>query len=98
MSNAESPELEALESLERVIRNLAAEMASWRRRALRAEARQGELGVDHDVVASRERIVELEETNADLESRLNAAGERVERLVDRLRFLEEQVGLEEQPR
>ena len=96
MSSGENPEFQALTELETVIRNLANAMATWRRRALKAEAQQTELGVDHDAVAARERIIELEETNADLAARLDAARERVGRLVDRLRFLEEQVGVEEQ--
>lgn len=98
MSSDDRPEFQALTELESVIQHLADSMASWRRRALKAEALQTELGVDHDAVASRERIIELEETNGDLEARLEAARERVERLVDRLRFLEEQVGVEEQAR
>ena len=98
MSSAESPELRALAELEAIIRNLADEMAAWRRRALKAEALRTELGVDHDAVAARERIIELEESQADLNARLGAARELVEQLADRLSFLEEQVGLEEQAR
>lgn len=95
MSNDENPEFRALEDLEVVVRNLADQMAQWRRRALKAETQRSELGVDHDAVAAREQIVELEQANADLRGRLDNTRERVERLVERLRFLEEQVGVEE---
>jgi hypothetical protein len=47
------------------------------------------------VVGSRERIVELEGQNADMAGRLAAARERVEHLMGRLQFLEDQLGVEE---
>jgi len=95
VSDDENPEFQALEELETVVRNLADQMAAWRRRALKAESQRSEFGADHDVVGTRERIVELEETNVDLRNRLDGARERVDRLVGRLRFLEEQAGVEE---
>ncbi len=95
MSNDERPDLEALEELRDVLTKLKDELAAWRRRALKAEADQAELGVEHDAVASRERIVDLEAANQELEQRLEAARERVTELLGRLRFLEEQVAIEE---
>jgi uncharacterized protein involved in exopolysaccharide biosynthesis len=97
-SNADRPELHALGELEAVIGHITAELAGWRRRALKAETQRTALGVGHDVVGARERILELEQANADLQDRLVAARERVEHLLGRLQFLEEQVGLEGQPR
>jgi hypothetical protein len=94
-SNADKPEYQALAELERVIGHVTEELAAWRRRALKAEAHRGELGGDHDAVTSRERIVDLESHNADIAGRLAAARERVEQLLGRLRFLEEQVGTED---
>jgi predicted nuclease with TOPRIM domain len=96
-SNADRPELHALRELEAVIGHITEELAGWRRRALKAET-QRELGVPHDVVGARERILELEQANTDLEDRLAGARERVEHLLTRLQFLEEQVGAEAQPR
>ncbi len=96
--SADSPEFRALAELETVIRHLTGELASWRRRALKAEAQRAELGEDHDAVAARERILDLQGRNGELEARLAAARDRVEQLMVRLRFLEEQIGLEEQVR
>ena len=96
MSNADRPEFKALAELERVLRHVQEELAAWRRRALKAEAGRQELDIAHDIVAARERILDLERENADMDGRLGAARDRVEALLARLRFLEEQVGSEEQ--
>lgn len=82
--------------LEEVIDKLKAELAAWRRRALEAEAEQRELGEGHNAVASRKRIKELESTNQDLNRRVTVARERVGGLMDRLRFLEDQISVDEQ--
>ena len=98
MSNFVNPEIEALEELEEVVRRVCEEADTWRRRALIAEAEQRELGKDHDAVGTRRRIMELEARNKDLEGRLTRARERVSDLLAKLRFLEDQVRLEEQRR
>jgi hypothetical protein len=90
VSDSENPELVALAGLEDVIKHVADELASWRRRALKAEGERGALGVDHDVVGLKERIVSLEGQNGELERRLEAARSRLQDLLKRLRFLEEQ--------
>ena len=95
MSDSDSRDLEAVAELETVVRRVTETVAEWRRRAHRAEAARQGLGEDHDAVAARERISALEEENADLKARLEAAGVRVAQLLDRLRFLEEQAALEE---
>lgn len=92
------PELAAFAELEEVLGKVTGELAAWRRRALKAEASRSELGADHDAVASRERIVDLEDRNGDLENRLEQARERVSELLRRLRFLEEQAAVEGQNR
>jgi len=94
-SNADSPEYRALAELERAIGHLTEELATWRRRAHRAEAHRADLGGGHDVVGSRERIVELEGQNAEMSARLAAARERVGHLLGRLQFLEDQLSVEE---
>ena len=96
MSNVERPEIQALTELERVLQHVKDELALWRRRALKAEAHRAEMGVDHDVVATRERIRELELENEQVSGRLQAARTRVDDLIARLEFLEEQVRLEGQ--
>ena len=87
----------ALEELEGVLSNLREGVADWRRRALKAEAEQAELGKS-DAVGDREHVRQLESDNADLHKRLEATRVRVHDLLSRLRFLEEQVALEEQAR
>ncbi len=98
MPNDDRPEVAALAELGRVLEHVKDELASWRRRALKAESDRESMGLDHDVVASRERIRELEGENSEMVGRLTAARRRVEDLLARLKFLEEQVELEEQNR
>jgi predicted nuclease with TOPRIM domain len=73
-------------------------LAAWRRRALKAESEQTELGLGQNVVANREQIAALESENSEMQQRLESAKGRVEELMTRLRFLEEQVAAEEQGR
>jgi hypothetical protein len=94
-SNADKPEYQALAELERTIGHVTEELAAWRRRALKAEAHRGDVPGGPDVVTARQRILDLEAQNADVTGRLDPARERVEHLLARLRFLEEQVGQEE---
>ncbi|UCF40551.1 MAG: hypothetical protein JSW43_12620 [Gemmatimonadota bacterium] len=98
MSNDGRPDLEALEALKQVLDELTGELSAWRRRALKAEGEREQMGADYDAVANRERILDLESQNADLTTRLDAARTRVNDLIGRLRFLEEQVSMEEQRR
>jgi predicted nuclease with TOPRIM domain len=95
VSNGERPEFVALLELERVLQHVKDELASWRRRALKAEAEQAVVG-DHDTVASSERIHDLEKQNEEMAERLQTARGRVDDLLSRLKFLEEQVRTEEQ--
>jgi predicted nuclease with TOPRIM domain len=96
--NAERPDFRALTELERVLQHVKDELASWRRRALTAETRRAEMGLDHDAVAARERIRELEVENERISGRLQTARTHVDDLLARLKFLEEQVGSEDQTR
>jgi predicted RNase H-like nuclease (RuvC/YqgF family) len=98
VSNDERPQFQALDELREVLSALAAELAAWRRRALTAEAEQAQLQLTPDLVGNRERVLQLETENAELQRRLEAAHGRVSELVSRLRFLEEQVALEERGR
>jgi len=78
--------------LETVIGAVTEEVAAWRRRALKAEAGRAQAGATPDLASARERIQELEDENLELHHRLRAARQRVEDLLARLQFLEEQVG------
>jgi predicted nuclease with TOPRIM domain len=94
VSNDDRPELRALAELEAVIGQVTDEVAAWRRRALKAEGSRAHEGVTPDLTAARDRIRELEDENHQLHDRLRAARERVEQVLGRLQFLEEQIGLE----
>jgi len=96
VSNEDRPEFRALGELERVLEHVQEELASFRRRAHKAESDRAEMGVDHDVVSSREMITELERDNHEKSDRLGLARERVDGLLARLKFLEEQVDIDEQ--
>jgi hypothetical protein len=98
VSNADRPEFRALAELERVLEHVHEELASFRRRAQKAELDRAEMGMGHDVVASREMITELERDNLDKSDRLGLARDHVDGLLARLKFLEEQVDMDEQSR
>jgi hypothetical protein len=73
------------------VKHLGDELASFRRRALQAEARIKSLestGVKG--VVSPERVQFLEKENAGLASRLEAARARTQQMIDRVRFLRQQ--------
>jgi hypothetical protein len=95
VSYEEKPEFQALGELQSVLKNVTDELSAWRRRAHRAEATLGE---GHDAVAQRERVLELEAEHRDMQERLEAARLRVEELLKRLQFLEEQMAVEDQAR
>jgi hypothetical protein len=98
VSNEGRPEFRALAELERVLEHVQEELTSWRRRAHKAESDRAEMGIDHDAVASREMIFELEQDNQERGDRLRLVRERVNGLLARLKFLEEQVDMDEQSR
>ena len=98
MSNADRPEFRALAEVRRVLVHVSEELAAWRRRAQKAEADKNEISSSGDVVATQERMAELERENAELRLRLTTARTRVDDLFQRLKFVEEQSQLEEQRR
>jgi hypothetical protein len=73
------------------VKHLGDDLASFRRRALHAEARIKSLestGVKG--VVSPERVQFLEKENAGLANRLDAARARTQQMIDRVRFLRQQ--------
>ena len=84
MYDGERADLRALDHLEAVLRELGEELATWRARALKAEPSRGGGG------GGGARSSELETENRQLRGRLEAARARVQELVTRLAFLEEQ--------
>lgn len=91
MSDSVRPEIAAFAELEQLVKHLGDELASFRRRALQAEARLKTLestGVKG--VVSTERVQYLERENAGLTTRLDAARARTQQMIDRVRFLRQQ--------
>ena len=91
MSDSARPEIMAFTELEQLVHHLGDELASFRRRALQAEARLKSLestGVKG--VVSPERVQFLERENAGLTTRLEAARARTQQMIDRVRFLRQQ--------
>ena len=91
MSDSVRPERAAFAELEQLVKHLGDELAAFRRRAMQAEARIKSLestGVKG--VVSPERVQFLEGENAGLTSRLDAARERTQQMIDRVRFLRQQ--------
>lgn len=88
----ERPDRAALAELAPLVQALGAELAAWRRRALRAEA---ELQEAQQAVAGAaagpppEQVAALEQEAAELQRRLVRARELVDALRSRLRFIEE---------
>jgi hypothetical protein len=81
----------AFAELERLVNNLGDELASFRRRALQAEARVKALeGSPGATRVSPERIEKLERENASLKLRLEKARGRTRQMLDRVRFLRQQ--------
>lgn len=83
--------------LELVVRRLLDDYDRWRRRAVAAEARVRELDAalrevtegKLDPLALAARIEALERENGALRERLGEARERIDRILSRLRFVEE---------
>ena len=91
-SDNEQPEVEsAFAELEHLVNHLGDELASFRRRALQAEARVKALeGSPGATRVSPERIEKLERENANLRLRLEKARGRTRQMLDRVRFLRQQ--------
>ena len=92
MSDHVLPENPQFTQLSRLVRHLGEELASYRKRALSAEASLRSMENDATRVAgtSPKRVLELERENADLANRLSAARSRTEKMLARVRFLKQQ--------
>ena len=89
-SDNERPESRAFKELEKLVRHLGEELASFRRRALHAEARVKEL--EGAFPSGGLANADLSRENAELRSRLEAATTRTTQLLDRVRFVRQQHG------
>jgi hypothetical protein len=91
VSDSVRPEVAAFAELEQLVKHLGDELASFRRRAMQAEARIKSLeSIGVKGVVSPERVQFLETENAGLTSRLDAARARTQQMIDRVRFLRQQ--------
>jgi hypothetical protein len=91
VSDSARPEIAAFAELEQLVKHLGDELASFRRRALQAEARlKGLESTGVKGVVSPERVQYLERENAGLTTRLDAARARTQQMIDRVRFLRQQ--------
>jgi len=83
---ADRPDVrDALDQLEAILRDVAEELAGWRSRAQKAEGDLKSRGAPPPV-----RNTELEAENKALRQRVEGARTRVQDLMQRLTFLEEQ--------
>ena len=90
-SDSERPELETFQELQRLVRHLGDELATFRRRALQAEARVKAFdSAPGGARVNPERVERLEMENADLKKRLESARARTRQVLDRVRFLRQQ--------
>jgi hypothetical protein len=98
MSDHARPDVEAVRELETLVRQMAEQLASFRSRALSAEERLRHLdgADDHpEPPRVRERIRALEQENASLRGRLDAATARTRSVLERVHFLRQQAQLED---
>jgi cell division protein FtsB len=82
--DGERADAAALDQLEIVLRHVMDELTTWHTRALKAETDRG------SSPAAATRGAELEQENKQLRQRVEAAGRRVNELLSRLTFLEDQ--------
>ncbi len=96
MSDSERPDLLALEELRRLLTTLGEEMIVLRRRAQQAEARVKELeeaeSEPADAGTNGDRHAgALSRENEQLRARLRTARQRTQALLDKVRFLRQQM-------
>ena len=97
MSGNDRPEHRAFAELETLVHHLGEELAAFRRRALLAESQLKDAGGSHATKGKgplADRLAELETENATLRTRVTRAEERVRQMMDRLRFLRQQLQIQ----
>jgi hypothetical protein len=93
MSDNAQADLRPLQELDTLVRHLADDLASYRRRALIAEARLKEVESQEGGTANLElaaRVNQLEQDNERLQGKLDSATARAKQMLDRVRFLRQQ--------
>jgi hypothetical protein len=86
------PESHPLAQLTQLVHHLGEELASFRKRALQAEAmlRGYESSSRSGDLFAEQRVVQLEKENADLRARLDFATEQTRAILSQVRFLRQQ--------
>ena len=97
MSEHARPDIEAFRELESLVRDLGEQLAGYRERALAAESRLRQIDslADSPEPRTRERIRLLEQENASLRGRLDAATARTRSVLERVHFLRQQAQVED---
>jgi hypothetical protein len=93
VSDRESlPESHPLTQLTQLVHHLGEELATFRKRALQAEAtlRGYESSTRSGDLFAEQRVVHLERENADLRARLEFATEQTRAILSQVRFLRQQ--------
>lgn len=91
------PEQRAFKELETLVRHLGEELANFRRRAIAAEAQLRDGGAGATTAVPRpgpstsQTLSDVEAENEALRTRLQRAEERVKQMLDRVRFLRQQL-------
>ena len=93
MSDNAQADLRRMQELDLLVRHLADDLATFRRRALIAEARLKEVESQDGGIANLElaaRVNQLEHDNERLQTKLDSATTRAKQILDRVRFLRQQ--------
>ena len=92
MSDNDRPDLRAFKELEALVRNLGEELAVFRRRAIAVEGQLKDGGpAPRGKTPSSGRVADLEEENERLRVRLERAEDRIRQMMERVRFLRQQL-------
>jgi hypothetical protein len=91
MSDPERPDAAAFRELQSVVRNLVEELASFRKRALAAEAKlKGFESATGSTARTGAKLAHLEEENSRLRSQVEKARSSTRGMLDKVRFLRQQ--------
>jgi hypothetical protein len=93
MSDNAQADLRRMQELDMLVRHLAEDLATFRRRALIAEARLKEVESQDGGATNlelAERVNQLEHDNDRLQTKLASATMRAKQILDRVRFLRQQ--------
>lgn len=94
LDDYQRPDAVVLTTLEAMVEQLTEEASHWRHRALKAEAAlktvkgKGKGSSGPDLLAARERVVNLEVENQALRHRIEAAKTKLQAISGRVAFLE----------